>query len=660
MGFLPNKIDSDFLDKVRFKPEYYPFSNNFNKSLNQELYKMALSKGASRSALSIISLGEYFNENFHQSLTEELISKLEQLNLPHAELRKLFIALVNEQELLNRDKEQEFFEAKKEFAAVDLHNSAYIREDSPDYPHNFSSFSEILIEYTNHFFKYLAIAEEKKCDNKSSLSEEAAFNLLSDLLTIVQKHYSIKSHYDTSLFYVGEIKILDKNTIVFGLDNENLMLGEKVSVSMLDNQRLKNYNQITSILKEIPIKRLLSNGFSNKTLEGVTVSGGYIKYKLKNRLWNDCINNMQHEIALTDYYPFYFKEPLSRLQNITISKLLQLESELSQLIYQLHKRGFPKQPINTRQEFKKSFVPRIKESVLKSYLKNVTTCSDIEIEEYIRVITMQQTVQSNLYATPLIREEDYYYFPYLTAMARNPYYLVDYWLEEAGEKLAQRGKALERQVKENLLKIKQKDFNAFELIEKSEFKVNRTKSEEIDLLIQTKNTLIVGEIKCVKYPMWSRDYHRILNEIIAKAVKQLHRKCKFLEDNQDCFSDRIKLANRKIIKVVILNYPFYSGVEVEGIPITDITTFTSYFQSNKMLLLAMGMDDTEKIGEIPYYKNEEEFTNNLHNYLTNNPLIKQLEEQLQLSQSSYEIHGLPKIIFTDVISTAISNEVAKD
>ncbi len=161
--------------------------------------------------------------------------------------------------------------------------------------------------------------------------------------------------------------------------------------------------------------------------------------------------------------------------------------------------------------------------------------------------------------------------------------------------------------------------------------------------------------------MYNRDNYRILNDDVIKALKQLNTKCQFLIDNQEHFKEIYSLQDRKIIKVVILNYPVFTGAVVEGIPVIDINLFLSYFQSCKMTTRAFGIDDMEEVETVPYYTTEDEFCNNLESYLKESPIVKMYSEQLEIVECSYKLDGLPKIFFRDINpidtkSTLVENE----
>jgi hypothetical protein len=650
---LPNKIDNDFLNKPRFFPEYYPFSGKYDKKKNEELYKAAVSKGISADALSIIALGDYFHETYFKEIGKELVALHKKINLSHAELRELYVALLNEQELLNNQRYEMHLDVNNIFSAFHRQNAVFVRKDSPDNPQNYTAFSEALIEFGNLFFRYLANAKEDIIKNQP-LEEVDVFKALADIIHTTNKFYGIKSHYDSCLFRGGEIKLVNPDEIVFDSGKNDLILIEKIAQTIIENQRMNSLRRADEYFKNANTIPKMPTNLSNRMIGTVIMSKGFATYSLKQRQAQDYLDGLEHEIVLENYYSFYCREPLKKLNNITISKLLTLDSETSHFIYKLYKKEFPNPNIEKRVPFIKNFVPKIKKSVLKGYLKNVSICSDSEIEQYLKMATAELTSgKLNLYATQLLSHEDYYYFPYFSATHRNAFFLVDYWLEAASEDMKVRGKALEKELHWKLEKTIRKEYNHFRVIKKSNFQVDKNNKEEIDLLIETKDTLIVGEIKCVKYPMYERDYSKILNSVITDAVEQANRKAGFLTKHQNSFTE-YSLAGKKIIKMVLLNYPIYSGIEIEGVYVTDLTAFIAYFRSDRMSVWETG-EDNKIINELFYYKSEDEFCNNFPEYLVNNPSTEIYKSQLRVIAASNHVNGLPKIIFTDVTPATEEN-----
>jgi len=646
---LPTFKDLEFLNKIRFKLDYYPFSYKYNTNLSAQLFKDAKTNGVSTDALNLISLGDFFHNNFYKIFTAELVSLHKQINISNAELNELFIAHLNLQELHNKSQFDKFLATTTELTAFDLKNAVEVREDNPDNPQNFTALSEGLVEFGNEFLRYSAYSDGKYQIKSENKSEDDIFNLLRSIANVTNKYYVIKDHYDSSLYLDGKIELIDTDKIYFDSSVNDLHLINQISATAIENQRLLRYHYYDYIFKNyLSAAEAILKSSSVRILASIKIESGFIKYELRKRTINDYDVHLDYQVSLHDYYPYYSTTPLSRYNHLTISSLLRLHSELKHLVMELYFQGFPEVDIDSIEKFKRLFLPKIRHSVLKSYLMSVTLCNASQVEVFIDLMTTKNDGrQLNLYSTHLIKRDDYYYFLFFPLTHPNYLYLIDYWLDEAGENLTIRGKALENYIKQKLRSAKKGEHNIFNLIDKSMFKVTDTLFEEIDLLIETKNTLIIGEIKCVKYPMYERDRFEILTDDVTTAVNQLNKKSQFLIDNQNHFKDIYSLNGKKIIKVIILNYPQFTGITAEDTPVIDANLFLSYFLTGELVGRKFDENDPESFSTTSYYSSEEEFCNNFESYLQGNPLNETYSKQLSKQRCSYKMDHY-EIFFEDM------------
>ena len=438
--------------------------------------------------------------------------------------------------------------------------------------------------------------------------------------------------------------------IYFNCCTNDLRLYEQISITSIVNQSLNAYQYYSYIAKhDKGFKEWVLKNTSDKILSKSIVKKGWVTYKLRKRSIEDYEMDLEYFSILKDHYPFYSLTKMVKFKNLTITDLLRLHTELTNLIRELYLRDFPDKNINEVKQFKINFLPKIQHSVLKSYLTSVTNFGEAKVELFLDLLTVKNSGILNLYETPLLREANYYYFPYLPLVKRNFLFLIDYWLEQAEEPLDKRGKAFESYIKEQLQSAQLNGYNNFRIIPENNFKVDKQKKEEIDLVIETKNTLIIGEIKCVKYPMYERDNYGIQRNTISKAINQLNRKSAFLIEHQEYFKNLYSLKGKKVIKVIILNFPIFTGAEIDGIPVIDANLFSAYFRSERMVSRLFGNDDDmEEVDSSSYYTSEKEFCDNFESYLKSPPLVKMYREKLEISECSYKLDDLPEIYFQDV------------
>ena len=187
----------------------------------------------------------------------------------------------------------------------------------------------------------------------------------------------------------------------------------------------------------------------------------------------------------------------------------------------------------------------------------------------------------------------------------------------------------------------------FYKIDHGKYKISKKEMEEIDFILETKNTIIVAEIKCIRYPFNSQLIQRY-ETIINKAVDQIIRKTTFLiKNNKKIQNKKISFKNKKIIKCVITNYSLFSGTKRSGVYIIDINMLRKYINVGKEGFIKCDLSTGEKHEMAKnLYNTEDEFSNNFEIYFMNSnsfyeDRIKIITEELKIG--NFEI-SIPTII----------------
>lgn len=634
--------DTTILETLQNEGAYNPFSFKFNLVKNQELLANAKADGADKNTLSIIAAGPYFHERFFKTLIAELLELHERLSLKKEELGIFFIAGINEKEFLNKDQYKMFQNTSQNLTAFDMTNSVAIYKENPELPQNFTSVSEKLVDFSNTFFNYLRNAK----DYNGLATVEESFNILDKLIHVTNLYFGVKNFYEESLYNNGHIEVsADRVNIDSTVSGCTYLL--HIYTTIIENTRLGRYFQAIHSAKNDLIKFAFMKNGSHAIVDKVEISGGYIKYTTRPRKPEDFESYLDAYVTIVDYYPFISKEKLNKLSGLTISDLLYLHTEFKEFIYKLYRVECAKMDEYNVQKLIKIFAPKIKHSVLKGYLEKVTLYSISQIETFIQLLVVKDQHAIDFWRTPLKKEADGYYFPYLPIVRPNHLFLIDHWLEEAGEDLSKRGPNLEKYLKEELRNVRDLAFNKFRVVERSKFYTSKGQFEQIDLLIETSKSILVGEIKCIKYPMAARDTYRIFETTIRYAIEQAERKTQFLIDNAKEFTSDFTLNGKKVLRVVVINNPTFTGSSFRGIPIIDTNFFAAYFKSNKMRLNSTDKEGTETINTTTYYNSEEEFCDNMEEFLLNPPIVSEIASKLERKEAVFVWEGWPEIRFMD-------------
>lgn len=147
--------------------------------------------------------------------------------------------------------------------------------------------------------------------------------------------------------------------------------------------------------------------------------------------------------------------------------------------------------------------------------------------------------------------------------------------------------------------------------------------------------------------MTNRDYYNSF-ETLKKGCKQLIRKTDFLLRNKKLFSKSIKnIDESNIIKMVITNFPIYSGQSYKGVPIVDIHLLEKYFLKGKHIELEFDSNkktNIEKIAKI-YYNNNTEMVANLNSFINSPKLIQYFYNKIEINTSKLTPLGFGYDIF---------------
>lgn len=170
-------------------------------------------------------------------------------------------------------------------------------------------------------------------------------------------------------------------------------------------------------------------------------------------------------------------------------------------------------------------------------------------------------------------------------------------------------------------------------------------SEEIDFIWETKSCIVLGELKCMDYPFTSRITYNNLN-YLKKASAQIKRKKNFLIQNKDSFSD-ISFS-KKIIPCIITNYPCFSGLIIDDIPVIDLGLFNNYISVGG-IGNALISSTSEEITIIEkYYNNEDEFSKNIETLISKQPYLQQLKKHYKKINKQIRLNNTTSIIY-DVV-----------
>lgn len=255
---------------------------------------------------------------------------------------------------------------------------------------------------------------------------------------------------------------------------------------------------------------------------------------------------------------------------------------------------------------------------------------------------------------PIYRFENNYYLIANSILGCNIFNIFDCWIENIPE--FNKGTLFEDYVKKTITEAcKPKNF--FSNVCQTKKYKGKNEEQEIDLVWETKNTIVIGECKCIKYSFSSRDIY-YSNKTIKKAIEQVKLKADFLKRNKDCFPT-LNLT-KKIVRVVITNYPLYTGLILDDIPIIDFKVLSTYIE---MGYNAQGLSEKGNLkifNQINFYNTEDEFSDRIEQYITTPDVVETFKKYITTTYRDMDVFPNPKLKLEDIITTNTSVELPED
>lgn len=235
----------------------------------------------------------------------------------------------------------------------------------------------------------------------------------------------------------------------------------------------------------------------------------------------------------------------------------------------------------------------------------------------------------SFWTNPLFKISDWIYISIHSLQTIIPVYLLDEWLKISyRDEYDKKGTLFEDFLKKEVKKLcGNKKFFA-NILEQKKYSYKddsgRKHEEEIDFIWETKKCIVIAEVKCIDYPFTPRITNNHF-QVLEKASNQIKRKMQFLEENKTLF--KIQDYNKSILPCVILNYPCYSGLKINDIPVIDIGLLENYISVGGLGDCTIGLFYESMTIREKYYNNEDEFSNNIFKLLNDSPYLNQLKSR---------------------------------
>lgn len=481
----------------------------------------------------------------------------------------------------------------------------------------------------------------------------------SNIYIVIKSAYDIAIWENYSIRYSKEknelkIKILNKNNQFLNRIGEYRLERNIFSSRMFVLSAFQEKNTFYKHISEEANKKR-----KTKRLKSVKLVDSEIKYKIADGVEKESVlKELQSFAGLTSYYAFIRNEILPNLDNINLYDVLVLYTEVQNLF----SKAFEIEKLETATDVKNFnlFKLKIKKYELINYLVIKTKYSRNQVTQTLELF-IQKEGYYNIWERPIIQIGNFLFPVILPLINPNSLRMLDYWLEKGGFDLDSRGLLFEKHIKHVLLfELKRKGYEV-NIPTENIFRNGNDEFEEIDLIVELKNITLLAEVKCIKYPFDPRDYYNMYSRL-SEGAKQINRKTHFLNENIEHFKKNSFLS-KPIVKLVITNYPIFSGYEIDGVSIADFSLLENYFingalSKGRMVGTKMGVEINNAFSsEIKYYNNEDEFSDNLDNFFKNPVPISEKLKDVYIEETQISLPDANPKIIMDYVKFKQSNEI---
>ncbi|MBR2196573.1 MAG: hypothetical protein IJ911_13300 [Salinivirgaceae bacterium] len=555
--------------------------------------------------------------NYFHGLMNELYQRIKKnfnnFNMRGEDIKEFFIAILNREYRLVCIKMRE--------AAKQQPKGTYLYQDitNPQIQLSSGKFNTMAVleastETVNMICNSLRFYLKDELRNENADPNMFAANVL-HIYEMADIYVTFKHSYDDILYNGGFIKIeQEKKVFYFDYDSHyelrllkagNMMFGERMSLIYskyhLEGKKLKFGKYVTNYR----IKR-------TKLQEGrVTLEFGQGNPKTHRELV------IEMEAAIDSFYEYLdINVKLAKLNDIMLVEALAVWTALRYICCEtLERIDSDATSMYTIKDM--DFIPRLyKKEHLIEYVEKLTGINKKKVKNTLESFEADNNHYNDIWTSPLILNGGYYSVPFYPIINYMPYNVIDTLLERGGYDLDERGKNFEKYIYQCIMREKHK----YHIIcSPSKYFGTKEEGEEIDLMVVLKNLVIIGEAKCIRYSMNPQDYYNAWTRL-KNGAKQAKKKVLFVEKHPDLFKELGEIRGKKVLPIVITNYPTFVGFEHDGVYVIDSFSFISYLNNGCMAMWELSKTANSIIQAQPFYRNEDEYSANFEKYLQKNPL----------------------------------------
>jgi hypothetical protein len=610
---------NDFIKKLAFSKELNPFHDSFSIENCKSFFEQNIDDKNSSSQLALaffILISNPVYREFYSSLNRSFAEKI---NSDDYYLQSLSIAnrdtILLQQEMDNKTKE------RKEIDIIEMtrsHTNLTVTQNS------IGNMMDGICDNLDFNFNIIKFVSGQSLQNdiiRESTNEYFDFFLKSNIF------YVLKNFYEKICFEDVRCE-LKKGVLYLRNIDESFEILKAVAFYRIESNNLFSFQRLftdKSFMEQLE----QNNIFFAKKIKNVIIDEktGEFDIEIIECIYNDELN-CNYIICCIPIINYHFHLPIAI--KTKLQEFLKLFSIVQYIASEIRKVFANKLNIYEDENIDPNYLLfKIKKKQLVKYIKYFSQESVENIDSFLDYISNKG--DKSFWIKPILVGELYYFFSIPHIIHANTLNIIDIWLNDNKE-YTNKGHDFENFIKDEIRSFSKRK-NFFCKIHKRSKYNAIDKSEEIDLIWETKNTIIFAEIKNIRYPFTSRNNSEYKRTLYG-ASEQINRKTKFIMDNKKYFPS-IDLE-KKIIKCIITNYPFYSGTTFNEVPVIDIGILWKYIDIGYTARVEFTDKPIFK-NKIKFYDNEDEYSNRIGDFFLSPEPVNVFKSHFQYEELEYDM-----------------------
>lgn len=629
------------LKELRNNTSFMPFNDAYNSEKVLSFFKDIYSKHIDYDVKSLSTLlSSKYISDLYKYIFENFRETQIKLGLSHKDIRKLLTSVSNRDIIISSFRLNEYVKRESDVKNIRKIEDflAYKISDSSANTLELLSMGSQVTEVLNFCFKLLSKCEEAP-EGENKVNDLNSY--LYRLFSLGNIAYNLKDSYDHAVWENSFIIYnLNKNTMYMHCRDEHLAYIRRIGEIRFQKGVLGQHMHFGEpTLMNALIYEEYDSYSSQKSFSEISVINGEIFIKTDD---GSSENTFSHFISFLSsrivFYPFLLNSTLPNLYNFTIYEVHLILSKIKYIVYEAQELIVNSYSLDIDSDGGSDiYALRVRKLTLIDAITSITIFSQKQIENFISIFTLNNS-HIDLWRTPLIEQDEYFLIPIVPISSQNSIFLTDHLLNIGGISLTDRGKHLEDFIKEEVKRVLNEKEYYFKISDRKNFKVNSNDSEEIDFILNTSQTLLIAEIKCISSPVDPRSSHNAF-KILTKAAKQVKRKLSFISKYGSIFEDDIdSISNKEIVGLIIVNLPSFTGYVIDGIVIIDILSLNNYMNLGEF-------------NNIKYYDNEEEFSKNIKQVFLNPAVVWNMKNYFKKHWKKITPERFEPQIFIEIIES---------